>query len=553
MKIKILLLLFTSAMQINSAFAADLVKHLGLGLTAAMGHSIGVAAPENVRPNIIIIMTDDMGFSDLGCYGGEIETPNLDMLAKQGLRFTQFYNEGVCVPTRISLLTGLHPKQTGDNSNTRDKGLSKHSVTLAEAIGPAGYRTYHTGKWMVGHRNMSLWPVGRGFNHSYGCPEGGGVYFRPSAFYANMGKTPRMKRSIARDREVIYDIRTDPPKGWYATDAWTEEGIDFVREAVSMKQPFLWYLAYNAPHWPLKAKPEDIAKYRGKYKVGWDKVRQRRYESLVKSGIVGEISKLSPRGKKIPAWDSLSEAEKDKQDLRMATYAAMVDCVDQNIGKIVRSLKELGVYENTVALFLSDNGGDAGGGVMGSNTRKGTCGTAESHAKYGECWANVCDTPFREYKLWLHEGGVATPLIAHWPKGIPPGLHGTLVTEPTHTIDLMATCVDLSGGKYPETYKGNKIIPMAGKSLRPLFEGKSFSREDPIYFNLRDHRAIRKAKWKLISVNGGQWELYDMQTDRTELNNMAAEFPEKVKELSTLYHAWSDRCDDAVTKRKANK
>jgi arylsulfatase len=274
---------------------------------------------------------------------------------------------------------------------------------------------------------------------------------------------------------------------------------------------------------------------------------------LVKTGIIGESSKLSPRGGKIPAWNRLSEAEKEKQDLRMATYAAMVDCVDQNIGKIVRSLKELDVYENTVILFLSDNGGDAGGGVTGSDTGKGTCGTAESHVKYGECWANVCDTPFRRYKAWLHEGGVATPLIAHWPKGIPPELHGTLVTEPTHVIDLMATCVDLSGGEYPETYKGNQIIPMAGKSLRPLLEGRTFSRENPIYFNLGGSRAMRKGKWKLISVKGGPWELYDMQTDRTELNNLAAALPEKVKELSTLYGAWSDQRFVTTKNRKAKK
>ena len=521
----------------------------GLAAMVLMTSSLFAAPPSHTPPNIIIIMTDDMGFSDIGCYGSEIETPNLDLLAKQGLRFTQFYNEGVCVPTRVSLLTGLHPKQTGNNSNNRNKGISKHSVTLAEAIGPAGYRTYHTGKWMVGDKEKSMWPVGRGFDHSFGCPEGGGVYFAPSAFYKNMGMKPSMRRRIARDREVIYDVETDPPQGWYATDAWTEEGIEFVREAVGMEKPFLWYLAHNAPHWPLKAKPEDIAKYRGKYKVGWDNVRQRRYERLIKLGIVGESSKLSPRGKKIPAWDSLSKAEKDTQDLRMATYAAMVDCVDQNVGKIVKSLKELGVYENTVILFLADNGGDAGGGVTGSNKGKGTCGTAESHALYGECWANACDTPFRKYKAWLHEGGVAAPLIAHWPKGIPSGLHGSLVTEPTHTIDLMATCVDLSGAKYPETYKGNQIIPMAGKSLRPLFEGKTFSRENPIYFNLGSHRAMRKGKWKLVSARGGPWELYDMRTDRTELNNLAAELPDKVKELSTLYDAWSDQCSVTTTNR----
>ena len=508
---------------------------MGFGLAAFIGQSTVFASGKAHQPNIIIIMTDDMGFSDLGCYGSEIETPNLDMLAMQGIRFTQFYNEGVCVPTRVSLLTGLHPKQTGNNFNNKNIGLSRHSVTLAEAIGPSGYRTYHTGKWMVGDREKSMWPLGRGFDHSYGCPEGGGVYFAPSYFYANYHE----KRTIARDSEIVYDIDRDPPSGWYATDAWTDEGIAFVKEAVEMEKPFMWYLAYNAPHWPLKAKPEDIAKYRGKYMVGWDKVRQRRYDRLIELGIIGESCELSPRGEAIPEWESLSEAERDKQDLRMATYAGMVDCVDQNIGKIVNILKDLGIYENTLILFLSDNGGDAAGGIIGSNTGAGICGTAESHAKYGECWANVCDTPFRKYKNWLHEGGVAAPLIAHWPQGIPSGLSGTLVTEPTHVIDLMATCVDLSGGMYPATYRGNEIIPMAGKSLRPLFEGKKFKRENPIYFNLNGHRAMRKGKWKLISVKNGQWELYNMQTDRTELKNLSAERPEKVKELSAIYDAWS--------------
>lgn len=514
------------------------LRVLGCSAFAASCTLGAEASSASKRPNIIIIMADDMGFSDLGCYGSEIETPNLDKLAEQGLRFTQFYNEGVCVPTRISLLTGLYPKQTGNNGNNRNKELSRRSVTLAEAIGPAGYRTYHTGKWMVGDKNKSMWPVGRGFDHSFGCPEGGGVYFRPSAFYENMGRKASMKRSIARDSEVVYDIDKDPPEGWYSTDAWTEEGIEFVREAVGMKKPFLWYLAYNAPHWPLKAKSKDIAKYRGRYKVGWDKTRQKRYERLIKLGIIHEKWKLSPGGEKIPEWDSLSEEKKDEQDLRMATYAAMVDSIDQNVGKIVRTLNELDVYENTVILFLSDNGGDAAGGVMGSNTGKGTCGTVGSHVKYGECWANVSDTPFRKYKTWVHEGGVATPLIAHWPMGIPAGLQGSLVTEPAHVIDLMATCVDLSGAQYPTDYKGNKIIPMAGKSLCPLFEGKTLKREDPIYFNLGGRRAMRKGKWKLVASKGSNWELYDMQADRTELNDLAGTMSAKAKEMSTLYDAW---------------
>ncbi len=516
------------------SYCQNIIPVFCLFLATLSGQATAFAKVKPSRPNIIIIMSDDMGFSDLGCYGSEIETPNLDLLAKEGLRFTQFYNEGVCVPTRVSLLTGLHPKQTGNNVNNRNVGLSKQAVTLAEAIGPAGYKTYITGKWMVGDREKSMWPLGRGFDHSFCCPEGGGVYFAPSFFYTHYGQ----KRRIARDNEVIFDVGNSPPQGWYSTDAWTDEGIKYVQEAVEMEKPFLWYLAYNAPHWPLKAKPEDIAKYRGKYTQGWDKVRQDRYKRLLDLGIISEKCDLSPRGAPIPDWESLSEEEKDLQDLRMATYAAMVDCVDQNIGKIIRSLKENGIYENTLILFLSDNGGDAAGGVTGSNTGEGSCGTAESHVLYGECWANVCDTPFKKYKNWLHEGGIASPLIAHWPKGIPSKMHGSLVDEPAHVIDFMATCVDLSGATYPESHMGNKILPMAGKSLLPLFKGGKFEREHPIYFNLGGHRAMRKGKWKLIAVKNGEWELYNMEKDRTELFNLAAERPEKVKELSGLYDAW---------------
>jgi len=513
---------------------------VGLGLAAAMAQPAAFASTKSPRPNIIIIMTDDMGFSDLGCFGSEIETPNLDSLAKQGIRFTQFYNTGRCCPTRASLLTGLYAHQAGVGHMTEDRGpdnpgyrgrLMERCVTLAEVLGPAGYRTFQTGKWHVGARETSWWPLGRGFDRCYSCPEGGGFYFR-----AKKG------RSIVLDNEVIYDKDRHPPQGWYTTDAWTDEGLKFMHEAVGMNKPFLWYLAHNAPHWPLQAKPEDIAKYRGKYQVGWDKIRQQRYERLVKLGIIDRNWKLSPRGEGIPEWNSLSAQEKDTQDLRMATYAAMIDCVDQNVGKIIKTLKQLNVYENTLILFLQDNGGCAEGKITGNNRGKGICGTVESFVLYGACWANTSNTPFRRYKCWVHEGGVATPLIAHWPAGIPARLNGTLVAELTHLLDLMPTCVDLSGAKYPETYKGNKIIPMEGKSLRPLFEGKPFKRDNAIYFQHMGNRAVRNGKWKLVSVKGGDWELYDMQADRTELNNMATTLPEKVKEMSALYDAWCERC-----------
>jgi arylsulfatase len=412
--------------------------------------------------------------------------------------------------------------------------LMERCVTIGEVLGQAGYRTIQTGKWHVGDKDKGWWPPARGFDRCYSCPQGGGFFFRPSAF--------RLERTVIRGNDVLYDRENDPPEDWYATDAWTEEGLRYVREAVEQKKPFLWYLAHNAPHYPLKAKPEDIAKYRGKYRIGWDAIRRQRYEKLLQLGIIDPGWQLSPREEGIPAWDTLSEEEKDEQDLRMATYAAMIDCVDQNVGKIVAALKDLKVYENTLILFLHDNGGCDEGGVLGRNTGEGVCGTAESFAQYGKCWANVSDTPFRKYKKFIHEGGTSTPLIAHWPNGIKADLDGTLINEPAHLIDLMATCVDLSGAAYPETFAGNEIIPMEGVSLNPVFQGRPLNREVPLFFEHMGNRGVRRGQWKIVAVKGAPWELYDMQADRTELHNLAAEFPEKVKELSALYDAWADRC-----------
>lgn len=522
-----------------------------LVLLVMTGHCAAYTSPEAQRPNIIVIMTDDMGFSDLGCYGSEIETPNLDSLAKQGLRFTQFYNTGRCCPTRASLLTGLYAHQAGVGAMMSDAGpenpgyrgrLMARCVTIAEVLGPAGYRTIQTGKWHVGDKERSWWPLARGFDRFYGSPAGGGFYFRPSAF-----KSPRQ---VVRGNEVLYSQTQDPPDGWYTTDAYTDEGLAYVRQAVEEKKNFFWYLAYNAPHFPLKAKPEDIARYRGKYKAGWDVIRQQRYDRMVKMDIIEGGWKLSPRGEDIPDWNSLSDAEKDKQDLRMATYAAMIDCVDQNVGEIIQSLKELNVYENTLILFLHDNGGCKEGGVTGRNTGKGICGTAESFAYYGECWANASNTPFRRYKTHIHEGGIATPLIAHWPKGIDAGLSGSLISEPTHVIDLMATCVDLAGTQYPETYKGSRILAMEGKSLSPIFQGASLHRSAPLFFEHSGNKGIRQDQWKLVAQKGGKWELYDMRKDRTELHDLSKKFPERVKEMSSRYDAWSKRCFVNKAKKK---
>ena len=505
-------------------------------------------------PNIIFIMTDDMGYSDLGCYGSEIQTPNLDGLANGGVRFSQFYNTSRCSPTRSSLMTGLYSHQAGMGLLTKDEGplnpgfrgrLMQRCVTVAEVLRPLGYQNIVTGKWHMGDAKKEWWPLARGFDRFYGCPEGGGFFFRPSSW--------QQPRHIARDNTIIYDSENDPPEGWYATDAFTDEGIKYVAEAVEAKKPFFWYLAYNAPHFPLQAKPDDIAKYRGKYKDGWDKIRERRYQKLIALGLIDTNWKLSKRGDGIPAWDTLSEKQKDAQDERMAIYAGMVDCVDQNVGKIVAALKKMGVYENTLIVFLHDNGGQSGPALMGSNNGKGPAGTAESEVYYGTCWANVSDTPFRKYKNFIHEGGISTPLIAHWPGGIDASMDGQIATQPAHLIDLMTTCVDISGASYPDTFNGHKIIPMQGKSLLPILQGKPFTREKAIFFEHNGNRGVRHGKWKLVALNHKPWELYDMEADRTEQNNLAAKMPKKVDAISEMYSKWAQRSFVNKAKRLQQK
>lgn len=492
------------------------------------------------KPNIILIMCDDMGYSDLGCYGSEIDTPALDGLAENGLRFTQFYNTGRCCPTRASLISGLYPHQAGMGHMTGDRGpdhpgyrgrLMFRAVTIAEVLGAHGYETIQTGKWHLGNKEAN-WPGKRGFKKSFSCPQGAGFYF-------HIGDTTQ-GRSITRNDKVVYTKQDDTPEGWYATDAWTDEGLQFVNEAVEADKPFFWYLAYNAPHWPLMAKQKDIAKYANSYTKGWDEIRKARYSRMQELGIIRKEWPMSPRGKSIPAWDKLSAADKAKQANRMAIYAAMIDSVDQNIGKIVKALKALKVFDNTLILFLQDNGACAEGGVLGSDRGKGKkeTGGSGSYISYGECWANASNTPFRRYKHWVHEGGAATPLVAHWPAGISKQLNSKLINEPSHLVDIMATCVDISGATYPKIFNDTEIIPMQGKTLTPLFTEKAFERGPAIFWEHEGNRAIRDGKWKLVAIHGGHWELYDMEKDRTELNDLATKMPEKVKGMAAQYEAW---------------
>jgi arylsulfatase A-like enzyme len=490
---------------------------------AAMLANVRSSHAADDRPNIVIIMADDMGFSDIGCYGSEIETPNLDALAAGGLRFTQFYNTARCCPTRATLLTGLYSHQAGVGHMVEDRGLpgyrgflNDRSVTIAEVLRESGYRTFMSGKWHVGEKRPH-WPVDRGFDRSYALVSGGTNYFRLDP-----------NRTLAIDDQQI-----QPPADWYVTDAITDHAVQFVREHDKPDQPFFMYVAYTAPHWPLHAPQDLIAKYRGKYKRGWDELRKERHARMVEMGLVKADWPITQRDPAVPAWNSAED--KDELDLRMAVYAAQIDRMDQGIGKLVSQLKESGRYENTLILFLADNGGCAEI-IDRSADKQAPTGVADSFRSYGVGWANASNTPFRRYKHWVHEGGISSPLVAHWPKTIG---NASITHQPAHLIDLMATCVDLGRAEYPKTRNGKNIHPLPGQSLKPILSGQNWDTPRTLYWEHEGNRAVRQGDWKLVAAHGKDWELYDLAANRTETANQASEHPEKVKELAALYDQWA--------------
>ena len=491
------------------------------------------------KPNIIVIMVDDMGFSDIGPYGSEIPTPHLDALARNGARFSQFYNTGRCCPTRASLLTGLYAHQAGVGHMTSDEKLpgyrgqlNEQCVTIAQVLRQAGYFTAMTGKWHVGFEH-GVTPANRGFDRSLNMPAGG-LHFSNQTGSKGGTKLYLNGAEVARD-----DPQFNPP--WYGSDLWTEQGIRFIDEAVAQNKPFFWYLAHVAPHFPCMAPEATIAKYRGKYMAGWDKLREQRHARQVASGLIDPSWKLEPRPQQIPAWDSLTTEQQRRYDDMMAIYAAMIEEVDRNIGKLVDALRERGQLENTLILFLSDNGGNAESGVEGRYNGERP-GDPHSDVFIGQCWAHLNNTPFRKYKHYNHEGGIATPLIAHWPAAIQPRTGGDgWIRTPTHLIDIMATCVDLAGAKYPATFEGRAITPMQGQSLRPLLTGAGEFAARPLYWEHEGNAAIRVGDHKLVREGrNGRWELFDLAADRTEQNDLAASHPDKVARLSTQWQQWAD-------------
>ncbi|MGE9268850.1 MAG: arylsulfatase [Verrucomicrobiales bacterium] len=485
------------------------------------------------RPNIVIILADDMGFSDLACYGGEIETPHLDALAASGRRFTQFYNAGRCCPTRASFLTGLYQHQAGMGEMTNDRGkpgyrgrLNDKCVTVAEVAGAAGYLTAVSGKWHVGSAEAGALPLARGFQRFYGIPEGGGIY-----------KALKKGRTLMLNDEVI--ARADEgnlPDDWYVTDAFTDYGLRFIDEAREAGKPFFLYLAHIAPHFPLQADAADIAKYEGRYADGWEAVARRRLERQVASALFPEGTKASGQPSGVKDWTGVKQ--KERFERLMGTYAACVERMDQSVGRLVAALRERGELENTLILFLSDNGASAEGGAAGRT--EGDPTRADSNWWAGRSWAWVSNAPFGKFKKYAHEGGIATPLIAHWPAGL--GSEGRWERGVAHIVDLMPTVVELTGGTYPAERKGQKVPAMEGRSLLPLLRGEPWP-ERALFWEHYGNAAVRSGDWKLVREGGkGRWELYDLATDRTERKNLAAGKEEIVQELEQQWLAWARRC-----------
>lgn len=512
----------SSSLPRPARFASGCLAVLGLSLVSAI--SLQAAA----KPNIVLIMVDDMGWSDIGPYGAEIiQTPNLDRLAAEGLRFRQFYNNAKCTTTRASLLTGLYPRQGGRGIELLDEKM----ITLGEGMKLAGYKTGISGKWHNGSR-VPHRPYDRGFDRSYGLWDGCSNFFDPGL------KDPKFKGGKVRffgedDRRI-----TEFPDDFYHTDAFTDQAADMIRGFAKEETPFLIYVPFTAPHYPIHAKPEDIEKYKGKFSFGWDELQKRRHARAVELGLIQPEWALPPRDREAKAWEDASN--KDWQNLRMEVYAAMIDSVDQGIGRIMAALKEAGVDQNTLVLFLSDNGSCAESPGGEDNTEQ-IPGPKDYYSHVGPSWAYAQNSPFRRYKSRMHEGGIATPLIAYWPGVIP---KNSFTDQVGHIIDFLPTFLDMGGADYPTEHKGIELHPVEGISLLPVLKSPDqlVEREAPLFWAFAGSRAIRDGKWKLAwDAKRKQWELYDMEADRTEMNDLAESKPDLAKAMATQWEQWAKR------------
>ena len=513
------------------------------------------------RPNIIICLVDDLGFSDLGSYGSRLLTRNIDRLAENGIRCTQMYNSARCCPSRAALLTGLYPHQAGVGHMTADYGIDSYQgylndrcVTIAEVLRTAGYRTLMSGKWHVGGNYHPPapefgWPTGeegyptprqRGFDRFFGIWGGYTSFFNPD--------------SLGLDDTPIKAESTD----FYLTEEITNHALQMIDEGSDSGNPFFLYLSYTAPHWPLHALEEDIGKYEGAFREGWDSERTARHESQIGMGLLDEKWRISARDQDAPDWNDARH--KDWEDLRMAVYAAQVDRVDQGIGRIMDRLRELGEFDNTLFMFLSDNGGCAElfqedkdipvPSIYSMPTvdgRRVTCGNIPSlrpgpdttFMSYDLPWANVSNAPFRLFKSWMQEGGISTPFIIHWPDAIK---QASINHSAMYITDITATCIEAAGAAYPTEFEGRDITPIEGESFLSIIEGREWSREAPIFWEHEGNRAARLGEWKLVSEYGLPWELYNMDGDRTELNDLASGDGGRVQQMTRLYEEWAERC-----------
>jgi len=470
-------------------------------LTAAVPH----ARAEAPRPNIVLMMVDDLGFSDFGCYGSEIETPNIDGLAADGLRFSRFYNTAKCHSSRVCLLSGLYCGQAGSSSLNR-------AVTIPEVLGEAGYSTAMVGKW-----HLKKQPTDRGFEKYFGHLSGATNFFTGDDTFRLNG-------------EPWDDFGDD----FYTTTAFIDYAERFVGEMLeeSPEKPFFLYVAHNAPHYPLHVLEEDYRKYEHRYEEGWDAIRAARYRRQVESGLIPEEWALSPRPDNVPAWDTLSDEERDWERRRMAAFAGMVDRIDRATGRLIEYLKEKGEYENTLILLCSDNGACPFDRTRG---REHEPWDPKSYWCYDTGWSHVGNTPFRLHKQNQHEGGIASPLIAHWPAGMKAEA-GSITDQPAHLVDFMATCLDVAGAEYPDEWPGVELEPLQGRSLGPILAGETREPHDSLWFRFNTNRAVREGKWKLVTHRGSQWELYDIERDGTELNDLSEEHPEVVERLAQQWH-----------------
>ena len=480
------------------------MKNLFLGLSLLL--SLTLWAKDSARPNVLLIMADDLGFADLGCYGGEIQTPHLDRLANRGLRFSHFYNTAKCHSSRVSLLTGLYCDQAGSNELSR-------GATSAEVLKDAGYFTAMVGKW-----HLKKQPTDFGFQRYWGHLSGATNFFEGDDTFRFNGQRYEVPKTLNG-------------RPFYTTYAITHFALDFLDEATSQDQPFLLYAAFNAPHYPLQAPEEAVKKYEGVFDRGWDVLRQERHQRQIESGLLPAKWRLSPRPDHVPAWDSLSASERQWEADRMEVFAAMVDVLDENVGRLVAALKRKGVLDNTLILFCSDNGACPFERTRGRYLKPWD---PKSYWTYDASWSVLGNTPFRLYKQNQHEGGISSPLIVHWPEGLElPS--GSITHQPGHLIDFMATFIDLAGATYPKQVGERQIDPLQGKSLAPIFAGQRRVPHEQLYFHFGTDRALRQGDWKLVSAKRGRWELYNMADDRTELNDLSMQDPNRVEVMA---HDW---------------